>query len=338
MGVPVVSIPRESFRLRPYIISSLDLIFGRELGEDTLIFVDDLDLQGLGGAKNVQVSLVDHNVPVGPARTWGHPIVTVVDHHHCSGGSRPGYKVLEAGSCCSIVALEWRGFVQEHPSHVMDRAHCALLLLAIVFDTSFFNSSSTRITDVDREAIEFLCSVSDVTLSEIEKLYMRVYSVYSNDSGGPMGDAVRSDYKSYTTPNLNFGICSLRLSLQGADGMLGRELELLNSLGDLCAEKNVEFIVLMCVSLPSGGSGSISREFAICLTGSLVTDGLCRHRSLILGRMPNLPELRCELVDVRRGIYRDAPIELHAYSQKNALTSRKILAPVILSLLSGDSH
>ena len=186
---------------------------------------------------NVEVIMVDHN-EFGQAVEGieNYRVLEVIDHHRL-GSFSTRYPITfinrVVGSTSTMVAGMYRE--QRVP---LPRPVASILLCGILSDTLVLRSATT--TDVDREAAEYLASITDL---EIEELGRDIMGSASQAARRPAAEVIRLDLKEYEAEGERFSVSQVEVS-DNAEIMERRE-EILAGLAALRAEKGYYLAALM---------------------------------------------------------------------------------------------
>ena len=186
---------------------------------------------------NVEVIMVDHN-EFGQAVDGieNYRVLEVIDHHRL-GSFSTRYPITfinrVVGSTSTMVAGMYRE--QRVP---LPRPVASILLCGILSDTLVLRSATT--TDVDREAAEYLASITDL---EIEELGRDIMGSASQAARRPAAEVIRLDLKEYEAEGERFSVSQVEVS-DNAEIMERRE-EILAGLAALRAEKGYYLAALM---------------------------------------------------------------------------------------------
>ncbi|KAF1598424.1 Exopolyphosphatase PRUNE1, partial [Eudyptes moseleyi] len=120
--IPVLNIPRAEFALR----TETTFLLGEQgIPAASLIFRDEIDLEGLHRAGLLSLTLVDHHVLPGADAALEEAVVEVLDHRPLERDRAPGCQVTAepVGSCATLVTER----IAQGPPGVLDRPTAALL-------------------------------------------------------------------------------------------------------------------------------------------------------------------------------------------------------------------
>jgi len=177
LHVPVINVVRAEFGLRTDVKYQLqNMSISPDRGD--VVFIDEIDLAKLHAAKQLQLTLVDHNQLSAAQAGLAGSIVAVVDHHDDGKGNLDAQpRIIErVGSCATLLV---RDIIQAQKLE-LDEYWAKLLLAPILLDTANLNASQVNFKPDDRQAIEGLLPLvygsstttwtSDVTLPFFQEL------------------------------------------------------------------------------------------------------------------------------------------------------------------------
>ncbi|UXI16122.1 testis-expressed sequence 2 protein-like [Sarcoptes scabiei] len=353
--LPILSIDRQNLHLRSEITFWFEKVLQFET--DWFICLDDLDFDAINSFKaEVFVSLVDHNENktienIFKNAKWDE----IIDHHRKLSHDTTKFHELfdqskiqideNAGSCSSLVALRFfkAKLTQHRFKTSMDQESCdsqiALILYGpILLDTICFSNSAKRFNSSDNEAINKLENLmkypfdNDSSIYDRNEVYQRLITAKNSTEGLAFSDLLRKDMKiveSISDTNLVICICSMT-------GILLTEMSLrdkLKDLKDFCnnppksktflrKSQSRVFTAIVLMSLDNRIENNLRRQLAIyCTNKHLIrTVSICLERS----------ELELELISALES--------LRIYNQNNLSASRKVVLPIISTILNGPGH
>lgn len=171
---------------------------------------------------NVEVIMVDHNEPTQAIEGIEHyKILEVIDHHRL-GNLSTRYPITfinkVVGATSTIITNLYR------ESRVpLDRSVASILLCGILADTLILQSATT--TDVDREAAEYLSSITGL---EIIPLGTDLMAAASMIGSRPADELVRMDLKAYDELDTSFTVSQVETDAPA--GLVARKEEILKEL------------------------------------------------------------------------------------------------------------
>jgi len=186
---------------------------------------------------NVEVIMVDHNeFAQAVDGIENYRVLEVIDHHRL-GSFSTRYPITfinrVVGSTSAMIASMYR---EQHVP--LPRGIASILLCGILSDTLVLRSATT--TDSDREAAEYLASVTDL---EIEELGRDIMGSASQAASRPAAEVIRLDLKEYEALGERFSVSQVEVS-DNAE-ILERREEFLAGLASLRAEKGYYLAALM---------------------------------------------------------------------------------------------
>lgn len=194
-----------------------------------------------------QLILVDHN-ELGQAVTGADEsdILEVLDHHRLGGSLRSAQPIRfvnePVGSTCTLVARQYR------TAGLTPTSGIALCMAAgIISDTLYLRSPTT--TDVDREALEWLRTLSDCELDDFAREFFEIGSALRTCTPK---EVVREDCKEFQEHEHRFSISQIEEI--GFDLFWDRKDELQDALNDFSADHQLDFSALLVTDIATDGS------------------------------------------------------------------------------------
>jgi manganese-dependent inorganic pyrophosphatase len=194
-----------------------------------------------------QLILVDHN-ELGQAVTGADEsdILEVLDHHRLGGSLRSAQPIRfvnePVGSTCTLVARQYRA------AGLTPTAGIALCMASgIISDTLYLRSPTT--TDVDREALEWLRTLSDCDLDDFAREFFEIGSALRTCTPK---EVVREDCKEFQEHGHRFSISQIEEI--GFDLFWDRKDELQDALNDFSADHQLDFSALLVTDIATDGS------------------------------------------------------------------------------------
>ncbi|HON14465.1 MAG TPA: putative manganese-dependent inorganic diphosphatase [Treponema sp.] len=178
---------------------------------------------------NLEVIMVDHNEPTQAIEgIENYKILEVIDHHRL-GNLSTRYPITfinkVVGATSTIITNLYRE--QRVP---LDRPTASILLCGILADTLVLQSATT--TDTDREAAEYLASITGLEIGILGKELMSAASQINNR---PAEELVRMDMKEYQEQGAHFTVSQVETDTP--EELVARKDEIL---AELARVKNSE--------------------------------------------------------------------------------------------------
>jgi len=229
--LPILAIPKNDLSLRPELLQLF-----KESGIDsndicTLENIQDID------PGRTSLFLVDHNVPRGSVNDLFDiekeatkvRVRGIIDHHEdeqlfaSQVEAMERFDIRKVGSCASLVTQWMMGqpstqqssptatngpdLIRQNPQEAAGIAQ--LLLAAILIDTASLSSSKT--TDIDRSAVQFLTTL----LPDFGTLdfYETIQTAKMSIDGMTFRDLLRRDFKEYDSPLGKLGMSTIIRSI-----------------------------------------------------------------------------------------------------------------------------
>lgn len=292
-------------------------------------------LNGLRGVSFRTIGCIDHHVdekfmPSSESLPEGQPMII-----------QPG-----PGSCASLITreLQQRNLWDAAPAEIAQVAKLALS--AVLIDTSNLTAEG-KVTDVDREAVNFLRSQIEAASDEwdLEAFYKSILHAKQNSLDLlTMDELLDRDYKEWTETSqstgktVKIGFCSavkpIRWIVQKAGG-LEKFLDAVRSFA-ASAEKDLDVFVVMTAF--TGSDDRFCRELfiAVIRDNESAAKGVKRfveQTSDQLGLVDWSPLDVEEIPDLTReslsGLTEESPLWRKLWVQTNAAGSRKQVAPLL---------
>ena len=224
---------------------------------------------------NISLILVDHN-ELGQAVEGAehYRILEVIDHHRL-GAFSTRYPITfinrVVGSTSTIISSMYRDAKIPIPKPI-----ASLLLAGILSDTLILKSAT--VTDVDREAAEYLSNLADLDIAEFGRDIMSSASLVGKK---PVAEIVRLDMKEYKAAELSFTVS--QVEVHSPDEILERSAEVSSELAAIRAAGKHYFSALMVTDITE-------------LSSILFVEGDKDFISML--RFPRLDERTFQLKDV----------------------------------------
>lgn len=306
--LPIINIPRSDFSLRT---EAVWLFSEAGVDVDSLVFIDEVDLESIQKSGHLDLVLVDHNKLPAFLSSLSAPVVEVVDHH-ADEGLYPDAKrdVAPVGSCATLIAERYLASMPD----LLDKSTAKLLLGTILLDTVNLDPEAKRATSRDEDAVGQLLKVAGMSRNELfDKLQFEKFNVASLSSR----DILRKDYKEYVMGSIRCGISSALLPLRD---WTKKDPHIEDSFRAYAEDRNLNLLLAMSAYT----APEFHRELAV-----FTADEALRSKvvEILNGAGMGLTELAVECPEA-------TPI-LGFYSQANAGGSRKKLQPILAEKLSG---
>lgn len=311
--LPLLNIRRSEFPLR----TEITYFFGKYgITSDVLVFLDDLDLMEVKLATDLKVTLVDHHVLSPSTTDLEESVIQVIDHRPQDGSlpDRVDCTLELVGSCCTLVTealLADEGFA-------MDEVSAALLHGTIVTDTINFSPAAGKTTPKDLDMAEKLGVFLPLEVDN-DTVFQEIKEAKFDLSGLTTEEILQKDLKVVPGDSLMVAMSSVTMEMTD---FAARE-DFIGSLRQFSADRNVDAVVVLTVSV--GDDGSMSRQLGIFSPSRVyreqMADVLNASQSPSLGLSPLSSNHE----------------EFLAFEQSNVKASRKQILPVIKGFLSGET-
>jgi exopolyphosphatase len=306
--VPLVNVPRADYKLRTeavFLFSSLGI------EPDLLTFIDEVDLDALHAAGDLELLLVDHNVLAAAQGALADAVVGVVDHHQDEGGfADVAVRIVEpVGSAATLVAE----LLLRASAPAIEAPLAELLLGTILLDTVNLDPAAKRATARDAEIAARLLTICG---ADREALFERLQLEKFNVSALDTADLLRKDYKEYQLGPVRCGIASVLLPIAQ---WLDKDPALVDSLAAFAGARKLDLLLAM--------NAFTEPEFRRELV-TWTADASLRDR---VNAFLAASDLGLRPIDDARAA-KSAAVAL--YSQANAAYSRKKLQPLLQEFLA----
>jgi manganese-dependent inorganic pyrophosphatase len=186
---------------------------------------------------NLEVIMVDHNEPTQAIEgIENYKILEVIDHHRL-GNLSTRYPITfinkVVGATSTIITNLYRE--QRVP---LDRPTASILLCGILADTLVLQSATT--TDTDREAAEYLASITGLEIANLGKELMSAASQINNR---PAEELIRMDMKEYQEQGAHFTVSQVETDTP--EELVARKDEILAELARIKISEKRLFSALM---------------------------------------------------------------------------------------------
>jgi exopolyphosphatase len=302
-AVPMMNIPRKDFVLRT---EAVYLFGAASLSPDDLLFVDDIDLKSIYKNGNLDIVLVDHNVPGSGQAAYESTIVEILDHH-ADEKKYPATAKIDIRPVGSAATLVAERFIQNRKDKI-DGDVGTLLLGTILLDTVNLDVSAGRVTEDDSKIADELIRITGLGQKDLfDKLQYEKFNVSSLGSY----DLLRKDYKEWQLGETKCGIGSV---LMPAMDWIKKDPDILTAFHDYSTERKLDVLLAM--------NAFTDPEFTrnLCV---YIPDSKLRARTI---RFLESADLGLEIMDI--GLSGDTD-KFVVYHQGNLGMSRKKLQPVL---------
>lgn len=309
--VPVLNIPRSDYYLKT---ETIHILKQHRITAELLTFRDDLNLLELHNLKKLKLTLVDQNVLPNKDLPLEECVVRVIDHR---SRERPessfcNVTVEPVGSCCTLIADE---IFKGSYSNQIDVTVATLLFTTILLDTVNMSKDAGRGTAKDEEMLQRL----EVVIPNAcrEKTFKEIQDVKYDLSNFTTLDILQKDLKVISGNGTSIAMCSITMKIQ--DFIKREALE--NSLNKFAELQATKAVVLMGVIVINGktlrdlGIFSLSKNFQDKIIESLKT---------------------CDTPDLNLEVIPHDSKNLVVFSQGNNKANRKMVLPILKSLLTSE--
>ncbi|WP_304224142.1 putative manganese-dependent inorganic diphosphatase [Gracilinema caldarium] len=240
---------------------------------------------------NLEVIMVDHNEPTQAIEgIENYKILEVIDHHRL-GNLSTRYPITfinkVVGATSTIITNLYRE--QRIP---LDRPTASILLCGILADTLVLQSATT--TDIDREAADYLASITGL---EIPVLGKELMSAASQINNRPADELVRMDMKEYQEQGARFTVSQVETDTP--EELVARKDEIIAELRAVKTAEKRLFSALMVTDVTELTSILFvegEKTFIAQLTFPKLEDGVYVLKDIV-SRKKQLMPLLAELVE-----------------------------------------
>jgi len=202
-----------------------------------------------------EVTLVDHNEKSQAiSGIEDAEIVGIIDHHRIGDieTGNPIYFRNEAVGCTSTIITK---LYQENNVEINDQM-AGLLLSAILSDTVIFRSPTS--TEVDQELATMLADQLDLDLKDYGVKMFKAGSVVNKLAPKEL---ITNDYKEYEFAGDTIGVG--QIEVMDASQVDGIKDDILASIGELVAENDYKFLILLVTDILAEGSQVLMSDDAV---------------------------------------------------------------------------
>ncbi len=300
-AIPVMNIPRNDFALRTEAV----YLFGEaSISLDNLLFLEDINFKVISDKGNLNLVLVDHNVPGAGLAPYEKNLKEILDHHadEKKYPSDVTSDIRPVGSAATIVAER---FVKNSKEKI-DSDVGKLLLGTILLDTVNLDADAGRVTGDDDKAAKELMTITGLEQKALfDKLQFEKFNVSSLGSY----DLLRKDYKEWQLGDVKCGIGSV---LMPALDWIKKDSDLLKVFQKYAGDRDLDVLLVM--------NAYTDPDFVRNL-GVFIPDEDLRGKAI---KFLESSDLGLEIMDSGFG---DG--EIAFYHQGNLGISRKKLQPIL---------
>ncbi|XP_051999542.1 exopolyphosphatase PRUNE1-like [Xyrauchen texanus] len=307
--VPVLNIPRAEFPLRS---DSIFLLRETGLSQDHLLFRDEVDLCGLHKAKQLTLTLVDHNVLPSADSELEEAVVEVIDHHLLQRTPSPSCPVTveTVGSCATLVTER---IAQKAPG-VLDQQVAQLLYGTIILDCVNMAPEAGKVTPKDSQYAMFL-EKRFPKLPPRSSLFQSLQNAKFDVSGLSTEQMLLKDMKVASGGDLRLVVSAIYMTLEAFLQRRGLQQDLC----EFCHNHNYNLVIAMTISF--NDNKEPFRQLAVYSSSTVYREEM--SKALEKAKNPSL--------DLRpmSSPYSDVKV----YVQGNTLASWKKVLPLISDFL-----
>ncbi len=231
---PLMNIPRGDFKLRTeavFLFSEAGII------PDSLLFLDDVDLQDLAARGHLKLVLVDHNKIAAGQSGLNTTVAEILDHHADEKGYPQTARtdIRPVGSTATLVGER---FLENHQEE-LSTPLATLLLGTILLDTVNLDPAAERVTPEDNVVAGRLMELTGLQQQPLfDKLQFEKFNVSALGSY----DLLRKDYKEWVMGGVKCGIGSVLMS---AEDWLKKDPHILTAFESYRKERGLDVLFAM---------------------------------------------------------------------------------------------
>lgn len=327
--IAFVAIPRADLALRTECTFALKDAFTSRLRdvEQSLVFIDELNLDALRKEHQLKLVLVDHNRLSPSLERFSACVQGIVDHHLDEGL----YKHVQpriispVGSATTLVAELWA-----RQDVLVDADLARLMIGTILIDTVNLKEAYGRVTERDREAVNYLLKFArrdaqDSKESFLDNLYVGLHKAKCNITELLSYDLLRKDFKEWTSGRYRMGISSIMWHMGGWIQREGEYKRVHDACTAFAKEKHLDLFIVMtafdhAIEKPEGGRG-FERELVVFFEGTLLEADRGVRDKIVRSLESSELQLRAR------------PEPGNVYRQENIRCSRKQVQPIVDMIL-----
>jgi exopolyphosphatase len=362
----MVQTPRSDLSLRAENTYALS-ISGFDASQHELLCIDDLS--HFPTFPSNKFALVDHNRLGSRFNAKGDAkVVAIIDHHEDEGLHKdtadPRIIVVPTGSCASLITAL---IEKQCPEDIQIPTQLATLLLSsIIIDTGGLKPGG-KAEETDIQAARYLLPRSTLASSlpksvlpnldpelrlhempAILELTRTLQTKKSSVSHLGTRDLLRRDYKEYSlTPSWDRS-SSIQLGLAsvptGIEPWVSRDQQFWTSVKEWMAERNLAVCGILTSfreektdSSVTKEKGKHKRELFMAVNAGAAKGGLAAR---LWSGVEGSEELKCKIMKKlceKAGRHFGSAVEAKAYKQNNVNATRKVIAPLLKSIIEGSS-
>lgn len=311
--VPMFNFPRADIPLR---LEATHLFADCNVNTASVLCDGNLDLKQLQAANRLELTLVDHNVPVGDQQFLSTSVIEIIDHHKDETGSLYHdvmKNIAPVGSCATLVAKD---FLDMKPMALERNPDLVKLLLgAILVDTVNLEPSAGRATDVDRDVVVRLGKLTDV---DQDSLYSQLQNAKFDFSGLSAYDLLRKDFKNAapTHSGIKAGASSIPETLE--DFLKRPDAD--DALDRFSKDHDLDLLLLVSVSFTDPEHRHLKRQCGVYSKNEPL-------RSQVANYLKNQEHLNLKEITTSNP-------DLTTFDQGDITASRKQLLPLVNAALA----
>lgn len=317
--LPVLNLNRGDLHLRPDVVLALQ---SSNVEVANLCFLDDAGIQE-AMCNAAGITLVDHNSLAARQTSLASCVTAIIDHHSDEGLFRHANPrtIVKTGSCATLVSEYANHLNHDDSSGGQTKKaslspDCARLLLsAVLLDCLNMDASAGKATSRDIQAAQYLRSIAALTESQADDVFQSLSLARADVSTFSTRDLLRKDAKVVKVDCLSVVISSVPVCPFHLELCAHKRLTCF--VEQFARELNVSAVIVL---LGFERNGAYNRDL-------LVSSG--QLGDALASRLLNDPEaniLQLEPASQRLS-------DLHHFHQVNSKASRKVVLPIVKSLM-----
>ncbi|XP_055338815.1 uncharacterized protein LOC129588557 isoform X2 [Paramacrobiotus metropolitanus] len=321
--LPLLNVPRKDYVLKTEVAYALTK---QGIEQSNLIFADDLDPVRLHQERRLQVTLVDHHLPVGKFSGLTDAVKEVIDHRPVEQGDKTAYlkdissTTETVGSCCTLIAEK---ILAASDAKSLTPVTAYLLYETIILDTVNFSKDAQKATQKDEHIADELQKRLP-TAAVRDQIFSELVDAKSDISCLNTEQLLRKDLKVLDIQEIKIAVSSIpklvRHCLKADDAQA--EIE------TFCRKYDYTGLIVLGVSIKDT---SVQRDM-LCFAPDM------SYVDLLLDDLNN--------AEVKLGLERDPTFGIpdgryQYFKQGNVKASRKQILPVVKQIIEqrlADMH
>ncbi|KAF2863103.1 DHH phosphoesterase [Piedraia hortae CBS 480.64] len=311
---PIANILSSDLALRPELAA---LFKHADIEVKDLVTLDNL--HNLPPPGDTEWTLVDHNAFQGSlGNRYSKDVVGLIDHHvdeeKVPSSAKP--RIIEkAGSCTSLVVNFCR------PNWGKGDAKTAMIALGPILIDTHNMQSKDKVTDHDREAVEFLEGKLSGQNFDRDAFFAEINNAKTNLDGMDLNGILRKDYKQWIVGDFTFGISSVVKPISYLETKAEKMIESMKSFAN---DRDLDIYAVMTAYT------NVQGEFVRELLLISLNDGKAMEK---VKKIAEMGSTELQLEESGTKIANSCVPWVRVWRQKNVEASRKKVAPLMRKAL-----